>query len=172
VVTPHGVPKTLVSDRDSKFTSKFWRALAALMDTRLLLSSAYHPQTDGQTERMNRVLEETIRHYIDPTQTNWDQLLPMAEFAINSSVSASTGETPFFLNYGRHPRTPAVHSLDCTVPAAVNTAQTIETSIARAMRCLEAAQQRQKAYDQRKIPVTFAPGQSVWLSTKNIKTKG
>jgi hypothetical protein len=172
VVSLHGMPQNLVSDRDSKFTSKFWRALTAHTDTRLLLSTSYHPQTDGQTERMNRVLEETLRHYIDPSQTNWDQLLPMAEFAINSSINASTGETPFFLNYGRHPRTPAVRSLDFTVPAAASTAQTIENAIARAKACLNAAQQRQKAYhDQRRADLTLTPGQQVLLSTKNIKVK-
>jgi hypothetical protein len=172
IVVAHGMPLSLVSDRDSKFTSKFWRALTAHTGTRLKMSTAYHPQTDGQTERMNRVLEETLRHYIDPSQTNWDQLLPMAEFAINNSVNASTGETPFFLNYGRHPRTPAVRSLDYTVPAAASTARTIESAIARAKACLEAAQQRQKAYyDRGRVPLTFTPGQQVLLSTKNIRMK-
>ena len=73
---------------------------------RQAMSSARHPETDGQTERMNRVLEETIRHYVTPEMDNWDALLPPAEFAVNNSYSQTLGTIPFFLNYGYHPTVP------------------------------------------------------------------
>ena len=71
-----------------------------------LASTAYHPQTDGQTEVMNKVLEDCLRIYVSADQCNWDRNIAMVEFAINNSVNASTGEAPFFLNYARHPHTP------------------------------------------------------------------
>jgi transposase InsO family protein len=102
----HGLPQAIVSDRDSKFTSHFWASVMEHLQTSLKLSSAYHPQTDGQTERTNRTLEQMLRHYVDYEQTNWDKYLPFAEFAYNSSVQVSTGYSPFYLNYGFHPRGP------------------------------------------------------------------
>ena len=70
-------------------------------------SSAYHPQTDGQTEIMNKSVEEVLRHYLNETGKNWEDLIPMVEFSINNSMNGSTGHTPFYLNSGSHPRTPA-----------------------------------------------------------------
>ncbi|KAJ0392880.1 hypothetical protein ATCC90586_010562 [Pythium insidiosum] len=98
----HGLPETLVSDRDPRFTSAFWRSLFRLLDTRLQMSTAAHPETDGQTERMNRVLEDILRSYATSFQS-WSEFLPLVEFAINNAVHASTGLTPFYVNYGRHP---------------------------------------------------------------------
>jgi transposase InsO family protein len=92
----HGMPTLLVSDRDPKFTGKFWTELHCLLNVRLALSSAFHPQTDGQTERVNQSLEVMLRAYINHCQTNWDLLLTGAEFAYNDSVHASTGFTPFY----------------------------------------------------------------------------
>ena len=103
----HGLSKTIVSDRDPRFTAAFFRELFALLGTKLQMSSANHPQTDGQTERMNRVVEETLRAFVNHQQTNWDELLPVCQFAINNSCLASTGESPFFLNSGYDPLTPA-----------------------------------------------------------------
>ncbi len=70
-------------------------------------STSYHPQSNGQIERMNRVLEDMLRHFVNPRQDNWDTLLPVLEFAINNSFQESIQDTPFFLNYGRHPRVPS-----------------------------------------------------------------
>ena len=102
----HGWPHVLITDRDTRFTSEFFRSMCKQLGIRQAMSSARHPETDGQTERMNRVLEETIRHYVTPEMDNWDTLLPPAEFAVNNSYSATLGSTPFFLNYGYHPRVP------------------------------------------------------------------
>ena len=107
VFVRHGMPRRIVSDRDTKFTSQFWEAFVEFMGTTLGMSTSYHPQTDGQTERVNRVLQEALRSFVDATQSDWDQYLPSLQFAYNMARHTSTGETPFFLNYGRHPIVPS-----------------------------------------------------------------
>ncbi|KAF1316786.1 reverse transcriptase, partial [Globisporangium splendens] len=102
----HGLPIEIVSDRDTRFTSKFWRALFGLLDTKLAMSTAAHPETDGQTERVNRVLEDVLRSYATSFK-EWSEFLPLAEFALNNSTHVSTGHSPFYVNYGIHPRMPA-----------------------------------------------------------------
>ena len=102
----HGLPETIVSDRDPRFTAAFWRTLFQLLGTRLTMSTADHPQTDGQTERVNRVLEDTLRSFCAESPRTWSDSLPTVEFALNNAVHASTGFTPFFLNGLRHPRVP------------------------------------------------------------------
>jgi len=100
-----GLPKALVSDRDTRFTSHFWKSLNQKLGTSLKLSTAHHPQPDGQTERAKRTIEDMLRAYVSPFQNDWDKYLILAEFAYNNSVQASTGFTPFYLNHGRHPHT-------------------------------------------------------------------
>ncbi|KAG3000096.1 hypothetical protein PC121_g20222 [Phytophthora cactorum] len=102
----HGLPETFVSNRDTRFTAAFWQTLFQLLGTRLHMSNADHPQTDGQTERVNRVLEDTLRSVCAATPRTWSERLPVAEFALNNAVHASTGFTPFYLNEMRHPRVP------------------------------------------------------------------
>ncbi|KAF1318417.1 reverse transcriptase, partial [Globisporangium splendens] len=102
----HGLPVEIVSDRDTRFTSKFWRALFGLLDTKLSMSTAAHPETDGQTEQVNRVLEDVLRSYATSFK-EWSDYLPLAEFALNNSTHVSTGHSPFYVNYGIHPRVPA-----------------------------------------------------------------
>jgi hypothetical protein len=87
----HGIPKTLVSDRDSKFTSEFWKVLFKTLGTKLNMSSSYHPQTDGQTEIMNRHIIAYLRHYIAPLGHDWATHLANAEFALNNHTSSTTG---------------------------------------------------------------------------------
>ena len=106
VVRLHGVPKDLVSDRDAKFTSKFWGALSALLGMKLRMSTAYHPQTDGQTERTNRTLGDMLRNFAGREPSTWDAHLSAAEFALNNAINRATGRSPFFLNYGFHPALP------------------------------------------------------------------
>ena len=100
----HGLPDSIVSDRDPRFTSAFWRHVFSMLGTKLHMSTADHPQTDGQTERVNRVVEDILRSSAGPE--TWSSQLPMVEFAINNSAHASTGESPFYLNGLRHPKTP------------------------------------------------------------------
>ena len=103
IVRLHGLPDTIVSDRDSKFTSKFWSEVHRILGTKLLMSTAFHPQTDGASERANRSVGQILRTVIRPDQSDWVDQLPMTEFAINSSVSSSTGFAPFELNCGYMP---------------------------------------------------------------------
>ena len=100
----HGLPKGIVSDRDTVFTSHFWDALMKALDVSLDKSSAYHPQTDGQTERVNQILEQYIRTYCTWDQKDWVELLPFAEFCCNNTVHTATKMTPFYAAYGQHPK--------------------------------------------------------------------
>uniref|UniRef100_A0AAV1UZF6 Integrase catalytic domain-containing protein n=1 Tax=Peronospora matthiolae TaxID=2874970 RepID=A0AAV1UZF6_9STRA len=106
----HGLPRELVSDRDPRFTADFWRSVFKSLGTRLKMSTSDHPESDGQTERANRVLEEILRGYVHSLKS-WSEFLPMVEFAINNSVHASTTLTPFYVNGLRHPRVPTL--LEC-----------------------------------------------------------
>ena len=99
-----GFPDSITSDRGSAFTSEFWRALCHRLQINVSFSTAYHPETDGQTEQANAFLEQYLRKYIDFSQENWEEWLPMAEFAANNAVNVSTQMSPFFANYGYHPR--------------------------------------------------------------------
>ncbi|POM66329.1 Pol protein [Phytophthora palmivora] len=101
----HGLPETIVSDRDPRFTGAFWDTLFQLLGTKLTMSTADHPQTDDQTERVNRVLEDTLRSICAEAPRSWSDQLPMVEFALNNA-HASTGFTPFYLNGLRHPQMP------------------------------------------------------------------
>ena len=101
----HGLPSSIISDRDLVFTSKFWAELMGRLDVRLRKSTAFHPQTDGQTERVNQSLEQYLRQFCNYEQDNWNDLLPRAEYAYNNSATTATQMSPFFANYGFHPRT-------------------------------------------------------------------
>ncbi|XXG61997.1 hypothetical protein AAC387_Pa05g0460 [Persea americana] len=103
VVRLHGLPKTIVSDRDTKFMSYFWKTLWMLSNTKLKFSTAYHLQTDGQTEVVNISLGQLLRCLVRDHITTWDQALPMAEFAYNNSINRSTGTSPFEAVIGVRP---------------------------------------------------------------------
>ena len=169
----HGIPDDIVSDRDSKFTSAFWKHLQKLLGTNLNLSTAFHPQTDGQTERMNSVLEDMLRHYVSPDQQDWDIFLSLAEFSMNSCHKSSIQCSPFQLVYGRNPKTPAsslLSSIQEENPNANLTVRNMHECLDRAKECMLAAQSRDKAYADRKTrPQTFELGQRVLLSTKNMR---
>lgn len=104
VYSLHGLPETIVSDRGTQFVSALWRALSARLAVRLRPSSAFHPQTNGQTERINAELEQYLRLFVGWAQNDWVDWLPIAEFAGNNMVSETTGVSPFFANYGFNPK--------------------------------------------------------------------
>ena len=106
IVRHHGFPSSIISDRDPRFTSSFWTQLWKQIGTTLALSTAYHPETDGQTERANRTIEEMLRAYVGKRQIDRDEHLTAIEIAYNNSKQASTGFSPFFLNFGQHPILP------------------------------------------------------------------
>jgi transposase InsO family protein len=172
VVRLHGLPKSIVSDRDPKFTSAFWRQLFKLTGTSLDMSTARHPQTDGQSERMNRTLEEMLRAYA-VENPNWDELLPALEFAYNDSAQGSTQHSPFFLNYGYHPHSPLgllsqAQVVSC--PASRDYLARISAASEAAKRLLRAAQQRQAtAYNQRRRELALKVGDRVLVSAEALK---
>uniref|UniRef100_A0AAV1TVZ2 Integrase catalytic domain-containing protein n=1 Tax=Peronospora matthiolae TaxID=2874970 RepID=A0AAV1TVZ2_9STRA len=111
VFRQHGLPVAIVSDRDPRFTGKFWTSVFKVLGTRLDMSTADHPQTDGQTERVNRVINDILRSICADTPRRWSAMLPLVEFALNNAVHASTGFTPFYINGLTHPRVPLTLSL-------------------------------------------------------------
>ena len=170
VASVFGLPESIVSDRDSKFTSAFWQSVCRRWGVKQKLSTAFHPQTDGQTERMNRTLEEMLRHYVNARQSNWLELLPMAQFAINTAWNQSIQASPYFLNHGRHPRTPVSLPVDDSVPTATTFTAVIQAALELAKSSLATAQNRQKVLaDRHRKAVQYHVGNKVLLSSKNLK---
>jgi len=167
----HGLPENIVSDRGSVFVGKFFSELLRLIGTKHNRSTAFHPQSDGACERQNKILEDCLRHYVGCSNHGcWEKYLATAEFAINNAFQESIGTTPFRLNAGRDPRTPisAPHAA-VQVPAAATFADRMAEGLNQAKKCFEAAQQRQKRYaDTKRRDVSFAEGDMVLLSTRNI----
>lgn len=171
VVRHHGVPEMIISDRDTRFTSMFWKELWRLLGTKLAMSTAYHPQTDGQTERANRTIEDMLRAYVNYKQDDWDDHLIAAEIAYNNSIQASTGYSPFYLNEGQHPNFPIVQAVsDETQNVSASEAiERMKEALMRAKENLIAAQERQKKYaDERRKEEVFVVGDQVLLSTANL----
>ena len=106
IVRLHGVPVSIVSDRDPRFTSRFWPSLQAALGTRLHFSTAFHPQTDGQSERTIQTLEDMLRECVIEFKGSWDTHLSLMEFTYNNSYLSSIGMAPFEALYGRKCRTP------------------------------------------------------------------
>ena len=168
----HGVPESIVSDRDPRFTGKFMTEFLKLLGTKQRLSTAFHPQTDGQTERTNRTLEDMLRHYVDPNHTDWDTHLAAAEFAINNSYQESIKTTPFRLNTFEDPPTPMTLGKNSRVPAAQMLANQMEDDLLRAKAALQSAQDRQKLYaDKKRRPIHYRIGDQVMLNAKNIRLR-
>ena len=169
----HGLPRRIVSDRDKYFTSIFWEKLHELIGTKLSLSSAYHPQSDGSTERAIRTVEQMLRHCIMPDQKDWVQRLPAVEFAINCARSESTGYSPFFLNSGRIPRAMIWNSHAQYAGVRVF-AQRIKLALMQAHDALIAARVKSTFNANRKQQeVPFKAGDWIYISTQNIRiTKG
>jgi transposase InsO family protein len=102
----HGLPKNIVSDRDPKFTSKFWRALWKRMGSELKMSTSFRPQTNGQTERVNLVIQQFLTNYVATDQQDWVEYLELAVFCYNNSEHSTTGSTPFQMVTGKSPIVP------------------------------------------------------------------
>ncbi|CAJ0962982.1 unnamed protein product, partial [Ranitomeya imitator] len=167
------MPDKIVSDRDPQFASRFWRELCHLLRIELNLSSAYHPETNGLVERANQTLVTYLRHFVSAKQDDWASLLSWAEFALNNAVADSTGQTPFLLNYGQHPRVPVpmpVSSADSRVADWAVEARDIWDSTQDAIWASK-ERMRSSADAHRRPAPTFAPGDLVWLSTRNIRLR-
>ena len=172
----HGLPQQIVSDRDPRFTSIFWKEVTGALGMERGFSTAFHPQTDGQTERMNRTMEEMLRHFITPMKGDWTRALPMLEFAYyNNSMHTATQSTPFRMYTGLDPLHPASGPADRNyrVPAAELFVRDMESELKRAKKCLADYQSRMKnSADKKRSDVRCAVGDMVLLSTKNLTLKG
>ncbi|KAJ9555770.1 hypothetical protein OSB04_010384 [Centaurea solstitialis] len=171
IVRRHGVPLSIVSDRDSRFTSQFWHGLQEGLGTKLKLSTAYHPQTDGQSERTIQTLEDMLRSCVIDFGGNWDTHLPLVEFAYNNSFHSSIGMAAFEALYGRKCRTPTcwleAGEKQFAGPEIIQeTADKVKSIRER----LKAAQDRQKSYaDKKRRPVYFQVGERVMLKVSPWK---
>ncbi|XP_048627497.1 uncharacterized protein LOC125596364 [Brassica napus] len=168
VVRLHGIPRTIVSDRDSKFLSHFWKTLWGKIGTKLLFSTTCHPQTDGQTEVVNRTLSQLLRAMLGKNLRNWLYCLPFIEFAYNHARHSATELSPFEVVYGFHPETP----LDISeLPKSMfrsregaTKAEFVKNMHRRVREKLKAKAAKVKArLDQKRKEVLFEPGDLVWL---------
>lgn len=168
----HGLPDVIFSDRGTTFMSRFWTAVLSHLNILPAPSTAFHPQTDGQVERINALLEDYLRHFVSDEQSDWVSWLPLAEFSYNNTPSASTKFSPFFVQQGFHPR---FNSLVASsgIPSAdgfVEHLQRVQTTLVETLSAAKLAQAKYYNKD-RRVAATYQPGDLVWLSRRNIKTK-
>lgn len=171
IVRLHGVPVTIVSDRDSRFLSRFWKSLQEAFGTTLSYSTAFHPQTDGQSERTIQTLEDMLRACALDLAGTWEEHLPLIEFAYNNSYHSSIGMAPYEALYGRPCRSPTcwteVGEKQLLGPEMI---QICTDKIARIRERLRTAQSRQKSYaDRRRRPLEFKEGDYVYLKVSPTK---
>jgi hypothetical protein len=170
VVREQGLPLAIVSDRGSRFTSRLWKERWGLCGTSWNMATAYHQQTDGQSERQVRTLEESLRSFVNVAGNDWDERLVHIEIAHNTSRQASTGFAPMKLHSGLDLRLPVSASLlvgvDRPLGSAAQVLKSMSDDLSVARESLTLAQARQKAaYDRTHRDVTYGIGDWVWLST-------
>ena len=169
----HGLLEVIISDRDPKFTSKFWTSLFDLLGTDVRFSTAFHPQTDGQLERMIQTLENFLRPYVERNVSEWTQHLGLAEFAANNAVSTATGYSPFYPNGSEHPIVPSTFLGmfgTSQVVAVQEMVDWMKAALESAKLNLTIAQIRMKEYAYRSLRLeTFCKGTEVLLSTRNLR---
>ena len=178
----HGTPDNVISDRGTQFVSEFWRHLSDRLTIRLKHSSAFHPETDGQTERANAGVEQYLRGFMNFHQDDWVDWLPLAEFASNNVVSETTGVSPFFANYGFHPKLgteptePCPPNLSPAQKRQFYKANVVADRFERIITQLKAlAQQATQRYEEnanasREDAPRYSVGQKVYVNTRNMKT--
>lgn len=170
-VSRHGIPDKLLSDRGSHFTAAAIDAVAVPLGIKRLLTSAYHPQTDGTVERFNRTLCEMLSAYVSAKQKDWDTWLPYCLFAYRTSVHASTKQTPYFLEHGRDAVFPSLATVpreEALAPAefAQSLLGQLRKATLQASRAITVAQEHMKQeYDKRHRDKEYEVGDAVWLFT-------
>ena len=173
VIRDHGMFKRIIHDRDTRFTSAYTRDLLTLLGSEQNPSTAYHPQTDGQSERMNQTVEQYLRIFIDYHQDDWKEWLALAEFSYNNSMHAATKTTPFFINHGFHPWTGEDSRKEVKNESAAQFAtrmKQVHEDAAAALRM--ANEQAKRQYDKHTRPaVEYEPGSQVYVEATNIKSK-
>ena len=168
----HGLPEQIISDRGPQFVSGFMRELNKLLGIKTSPSTAYHPQTDGQTERVNQEVEQYLRLFVNHRQDDWAEWLSLAEFSYNNRVQASTRQSPFMLNSGRHPRLGVEPLRDVEHASVEDFVQKMQSARNEAEAALhQAAQDMARYYDQQRgVAVSYKVGDQVWLDAKDIRT--
>jgi len=174
VVSRHGLPEEILSDRDKLFTSKFWTAVTAMLGAKRKLSTSFHPQTNGGNERMNQVVETYLRSYVNYQQNNWVELLPMAQFSYNSSTTETTLVTPFYANFGYEPvayREPGMTDVDNQLARVqVDKIKNLHQQLAEELQFV--TERNAHYYNKRRSQEpTLKEGDKVYLVRKNINTK-
>ena len=176
----HGLPRSVVTDRGPNFLNEWNAALMKLVGTKHYKTTAYHPESDGQTERTNRVLGEVLRHYVGQNYDHWDLYLPMVEFAHNNAHSSATGSTPFFICYGKHPNTPMdlvvdrekdeeAEKLRDSLPTVAAFLDRRQAIVQKARMAMESARQRMMTQTAKKRrALTFKVGDQVSLKTSHL----
>ena len=173
-VRHYGLPEKIISDRDVKFTSGFWKELFRLLGTDLNMSTANHPETDGRSERTNRTLEDVLRAYVSPFQDDWDEHLVGAEVAINSAVHKSTGRTPYELTLGQNPKSPLTLLMKTGQQTDPESADAFvrrrQEDIEAARKAMQEAQERQAMYANRtRRDMQFEVGDKVYLAASHVR---
>lgn len=169
----HGLPRSMLCDRGPQFVAEFMRELYRLLGIKIAASTAYHPQTDGQTERVNQELEQYIRIFVNERQNDWDTLLPLGEFAYNNHVHSATQHSPFFVDTGRHPRMGFEPAQRPSKLEAVNEfADRMKSTLDEARAALaKSKDDMARYYNQRRTPApTFEVGEKVFLDASDIST--
>ena len=167
----HGIPKTILSDCGPQFALKFMEDLTRVLGTKRKLSTAYHPQTDRQTERINQEIGTFLRHYVNYQQDDWMEWLAMAEFAYNDKKHATTGKTLFELNFGRHPWKEDL-MVQTELPRVEEFTKKIQESWKHTTQTMEESQRNMKRQfnKRRRSPQGLKVGEHVWLENKNIQS--
>jgi len=151
----HGLPKRVISDRDTVFMSSIWGEVMRLLEVQLDKLSAYHPQTDGQTELINQILENCLRTYCMWNQDDWVDLLPFAEFSYNNTVHTATKQTPFFAAYHQHGENNFTNRRDnateCNNPEVVKMVEDLDAMREAIRENIKAAQTRIHKYYNQKV---------------------
>jgi hypothetical protein len=172
VVRLHGLPKSIVSDRDPKFTSKFWCEVHRMMGTKLKMSTSFHPQTDRALEGAIRSVSQILRTMVRPDQTDWVEKIPLVEFAINSAVNSSTGFALFELNYRYMPTVVTQAHLDTgSAPRGIKTfIENTVSNLAQAHNAIIASwvNQTYQANKCRRAEAPFEEGDWAYLATENL----
>jgi len=169
----HGLPTEIISDMDTKFSGEFWESVCKMLGVKRRMSTAYHPQTDGQTERTNQVLEGYLRTFVNYDQNDWYQLLPLAEHAYNNSATNAHKMTQFFANYGFHPQMEWMKEREAQDPGATLYAHWMQDIHQQAKQTLENTLESMKKYYDRKATEqpSIEVGDFVMLKAKNRRTK-
>lgn len=176
-VQHHGIPRGIITDRGTQFTSRMWKRLCKLLRIQRRLSTAWHPETDGATERANQEVERYIRIFATYAQDDWDELLPAAAVAINNRLATSTGLSPFFLTHGYNLEPIEINERlrpDGKSPVARGESiiQRLKEAAEWAQAAMASAQERQEenANTRRQPSDQFKPGDKVWLRLRYIRS--